>query len=110
MTQRELMEEGIDVERGQERVAEILAASQKMPDAHLYENVAKPARKKRSDAGKPKQKPQEKAAVLTTDRARELDSRVRDLIRAREGLQKAQELADSAFERYEQLMHELQGI
>ena len=64
MTARELIEEGVDVERGAANVAKILATHEPLignsgiasmnPDT--YPLSLKPARKRRSDAGKPKAK------------------------------------------------------
>jgi len=77
MTARELIEEGVDLSRGAAAVAKILGVSKStsftptefeqvtgtdaLPDPLL---VNKPARKRRSDAGKPKAK---KDAIISAD-------------------------------------------
>jgi len=75
MTARELIEEGVDVERGAANVAKILGnrvddlmmqAMRNAPYPTSQEEPAKPARKRRSDAGKPKAKKQE-TAILSED-------------------------------------------
>lgn len=102
MTQRELMEEGIDVQRGQERVAEILSTALTTPVPTPMETMMRPAdafpvtlkyRKRRSDAGVKKgPKVQAKAGVLTVAQI----GKLRDLMEAREQALEANTKAEQA--------------
>ena len=113
MTARELIEEGVDVERGAANVAKILHQAVGNPPIMKplpQEEPAKPARKRRSDAGKPKAKKQEApAGVLTVEQVDKLEELVAKLVLARADYDKAVIASTDANAAYYQYISKLRG-
>lgn len=109
--------EGISLERGQENVARILQhggppmTMQEIVDA---ENPVKPARRTRSDAGKPRvTKPEAvkgaRPAFLTVEQAAHLDKLVASMMETSEHEAIAHDAAMQAQVNYHAYLAELQG-
>lgn len=82
MTARELIEEGVDVERGAANVAKILSTSSgQVFYSGSTNDTQKPARKRRSDAGKPKAKKQEAPAGVIVMELSFSDEQLLDCVR-----------------------------
>lgn len=93
MTQHELIEEGIDVERGQRRLEEIMAADNA---AELMQNRPQPrTRKQRKDAGVPRKG---KQALVDVDELRKL---IEERERTRLEFDAAQDVATGKYHEYE---------